>query len=70
MKKEKYKQELKFCINLWETEGHCTFGNKTKCEQCAAPYILLKFITGEVLHGDIKRLSLEDWKIKFNNIKN
>jgi len=69
IQKDEYKEELKFCLNIWETKGHCTFGNKTKCEQCAVPYILLKFISGEVLHGDMKRLTLEDWKNKLDEIK-
>jgi len=66
--KEKYVEELKFCMNLWETQGTCEFGGHTKCEQCAAPYVLLKLATGEVLHGKMDRLTLEDWKMKIRNI--
>ncbi|MDD4607297.1 MAG: hypothetical protein PHS07_03130 [Patescibacteria group bacterium] len=66
MKKEqaqekiKYLKELEFCLQLWKTQGGCTFGGQTKCQNCAVPYLLLKFIAGEVLHGDIQRLSLDD----------
>jgi hypothetical protein len=66
--KDKYIEELKFCMQLWETQGHCEFGGHTKCEQCAAPYILLKLATGEVLHGKMDRLTLEDWKKKIQSI--
>ena len=68
--KKKFIGELEFCISLWENKGNCEFGGFTKCEQCAAPYILLKLITGEVLHGKIKRYTLRDWKNKVNKIKN
>ena len=68
MDKKNYIEELKFCLKLWETKGGCTFGGQTKCENCAVPYLLLKFISGEVLHGDIQRLSLEDWKKKLNSL--
>ena len=70
MDKVKYIKYLEFCLKLWETEGSCTFGGQTKCQDCAAPYLLLKFISGEVLHGDIQRLSLEDWKKKLNSLNN
>ena len=63
-----YKEELNFCLQLWESQGYCEFGGHTKCEQCAAPYILLKLATGEVLHGKMKRLTLEGWKDKIRNI--
>ncbi|MEN8252041.1 MAG: hypothetical protein ABFQ53_00455 [Patescibacteria group bacterium] len=66
--KEKYTKELKLCLELWETKGGCTFGGKTKCTNCATPYLLLKFISGEMLHGNIKRLSLDDWKKKLNSL--
>jgi len=69
-RKKDYIKELEFCLKLWETKGSCTFGRKTKCEQCVVPYLLLKFISGEVLHRNIKRLTLEDWKEKFNEFKN
>lgn len=69
MKKEDYIKELEFCLKLWETEGGCTFGGGTRCEQCAVPYLLLKFITGEILHGEMERLSLDDWKKIYNSIK-
>ncbi len=71
MDKKDYIKELKFCLDLWETKGGCEFGEQTKCENCAAPYLLLKFISGEVLHGsDIRRLTLEDWKEKLKEIEN
>jgi len=68
MEKQQYIEELKFCLDLWEKHGGCQFGGKTKCEECAVPYILLKFISGEILHGDMKRLTLEDWKVKVKEI--
>ncbi len=72
MKKEieKLIEELEFCLEYWEKQKYCKFGNHTKCEQCAAPYLLYKLITGKVLHGKkMKRLTLEDWKQKLNEIK-
>jgi hypothetical protein len=66
---ETYVHELEFCLSLWEKKGHCGFGGHTKCEQCAAPYLLLKLSTGEVLHGDMKRLTLADWREKLNELK-
>jgi len=68
MDKQKYIEELSFCLQLRETEWGCTFWWWTKCEQCAVPYLLWKFISWEVLHWDIDRLKLEDWKEKFNNL--
>ncbi|MFA5382134.1 MAG: hypothetical protein WC356_03135 [Candidatus Micrarchaeia archaeon] len=63
-------KEFEFCLDLWEKQGHCSFGGYNKCENCAVPYLLYKFITGEVIHGDnIKRLTLEDWKEKLKEIK-
>ncbi len=62
------KDELSFCLKLWKEKGGCTFGGETRCEQCAAPYLLLKMLTGEVLHGDIKRLTLEEWGKKISTI--
>ena len=60
---EKLKEELKFCLTLWEEQGHCNFGGKTKCEKCASPYLLYKLISNNVLHDkNMKRLALEDWK--------
>jgi hypothetical protein len=47
-----------------EIQGHCGFGGQTKCEECAAPYLLWKLSTGEVLHGKMQRLTLDDWKKK------
>jgi hypothetical protein len=67
--KEIYNHELEFCLSLWEKQGHCGFGGQTNCEQCAAPYLLWKLSTGEVLHGDMKRLTLADWKDKLNGLK-
>lgn len=68
---EKLKEELNFCLKLWEKQGYCNFGGKTKCEECAVPYLLYKLITGEVLHNKtMKRLTLEEWKklLKKKNI--
>jgi hypothetical protein len=67
--KERYVEELKFCMKLWEKQGYCEFGGRTNCEKCAAPYILLKLTTGEVLHGKMKRLTLDDWKKKIKSIE-
>lgn len=62
--------ELEFCLKLWEEKGFCEFGGKTLCEECAVPYLLLKLINGEVLHGkEMKRLTLKDWKNKLESIK-
>jgi len=69
MEKEKYLEELKFCLDHWEKQGGCSFGGKTKCEECAAPYLLLKLLSGKILHGDMKRLSLKDWKNKIKEIE-
>ncbi len=64
------KEELGFCLKLWEEKGGCTFGGGNNCEECAAPYLLLKLISGEVLHGDdMKRLSLEDWEAVVENLE-
>ncbi|MFZ2151294.1 MAG: hypothetical protein WAZ12_01670 [Candidatus Absconditicoccaceae bacterium] len=57
-----YIGELKFCLNLREENGGCTFGGGTRCSECAVPYMLYKFISGEVLHGNMDRLSLDNWK--------
>ncbi|MDD3263195.1 MAG: hypothetical protein PHR61_05155 [Candidatus Absconditabacteria bacterium] len=59
-----YLHELNFCLQLREKEGGCTFGGGTKCEQCAVTYLLWKLLTGEIIHGEIKRLTLKDWKEK------
>ena len=68
--KQKLIKELDFCLGLWEKQGYCEFGGYTKCEQCAAPYLLYKLITGEALHEKgMKRLTLEDWKEKLKEIK-
>ena len=61
--KESLKEELEFCLSLWEKQGFCKFGGQTKCEQCGTPYILYKLLTGKALHGDIRRLSLDEWKL-------
>jgi hypothetical protein len=63
---DKSKKELLFCLDLWKTQGHCGFGEKTKCTECAAPYLLFKMITGEVFDGE--RLTLEDWEKKITKI--
>lgn len=69
MQKIIYKNELKFCLDLWEKQWWCTFWWSTKCHECAVPYLLLKLLSWETLHWDIKRLTLEDWKEKFESIK-
>lgn len=66
--KNTLKNELQFCLELWEKEWGCTFGWGTNCKECASPYLLLKLLTWEVLHGDMERLSLEKWKEKFKNL--
>lgn len=63
-------EELEFCVNLWEKQGYCTFGGHTTCQECGAPYLLLKQINGEILHGKMTRLTLYDWKKKIDEIKN
>ncbi len=61
--KERIKHELGFCLELWEKQGHCGFGGKTKCEECAAPYLCYKLLTGKALHDEgQKRLTLAEWK--------
>jgi hypothetical protein len=61
MEKEPLLEELKFCIKLWKEKGGCKFGGSTRCKQCGTPYLLLKLISGEILHGEnIKRLTLEN----------
>jgi hypothetical protein len=71
MDKKQLIYELEFCLKLWGEKGYCKFGKLTKCEQCAAPYLLLKLINNEIIHGDeVKRLTLEDWKLKFQELKN
>lgn len=70
MKNEELKKELNFCLQLWQKQGFCEFGSKTNCKECATPYLLWKLISGEVLHGkEMKRLTLEDWKIKLKSIE-
>ena len=64
--KDKLLEELKFCLELWGKQGYCEFGGNTKCEQCGTPYLLYKLITGKALHGNMNRLTLEDWKQKLN----
>lgn len=60
------KKELNFCLKLWEEQGGCTFGGGNRCEQCAAPYLLWKLLRGEALHGEMVRLTLEEWKEKLD----
>lgn len=68
--KNKYIEELKFCLKLWKEQGYCEFGGYTKCNECASPYLMLKLINGEVLHGkEVKRLSLSDWENKLRSIE-
>jgi hypothetical protein len=62
-------REFEFCLDLWEKQGHCTFGGHTDCENCAAIYLIYKLLTGEVIHGDVKRLTLEEWKTRLENTK-
>ncbi len=69
MDNQRYIDELEFCLKMWDDKGGCTFGGNTRCEECAAPYLLLKLINGEVLHGDIKRLTLNDWTEKLKELK-
>ena len=70
MDREELIKEFEFCLELWEKQGYCEFGKHTNCEECASPYLLLKLITGEILHGKaMERLTLEDWKLKLNQIK-
>jgi hypothetical protein len=68
--KDKYIAELEFCLKLRETKDGGTFGGQTKGQNCAAHYLLLKFISGEILYGDMQRLSLDDWKKKLNSLHN
>jgi len=65
--KDVAKEELLFCMDLWDKKGSCLFGNETSCEQCAAPYILYKICTGKVLHD--KRPSKSEWKTLIHNLK-
>lgn len=67
--RQKLTEELEFCLRLWKEKGSCQFGGHTNCSECAAPYILLKLINGEVLHGDMKRLTLNDWEGKLQQLK-
>ena len=62
-----FHKEMEHCLNMWDTRGSCALGGGTRCEDCGAPYLLLKFITGEIIHGDVKRLSLAEWKEKFGS---
>jgi len=68
--KQKLIEELNLCLELWEKQKHCEFGGCTKCEECGVPYLLYKLITGTVLDGKgMKRLTLEEWKTKLDEIK-
>jgi len=70
MNKEELLKELEFCLKLWKESGGCEFGQTTKCKECAAPYLLLKLINGEIIHGkDVKRLTLNDWEKKLKQLK-
>lgn len=69
MDKQKYISEINFCLQLREKEWGCGFWWWNKCEQCAVPYLLHKLISGEVLHGDMTRLTLDDWKEIVYNYK-
>ncbi len=71
MDKQQLIHELEFCLKLWEEKGYCKFGKLTKCEQCAAPYLLLKLINNKLIQeDDVVRLTLEDWKLKLQELKN
>jgi len=66
--KDTLKKELEQCLQLWEKQGYCTFGQETKCEQCALPYLLWKLLSGEIIHGpDQPRLTLDQWKEKLKS---
>lgn len=65
---QKLKGELQFCLELWEKQGYCEFGGHTAYPQCAVPYLLYKLMTGKVLHGKMRRLTLEDWKKRLNEV--
>lgn len=60
--KDVAKEELSFCLDLWKKKGSCSFSGGATCDTCGAPYLLYKLCTGHVLHGDIKRLSLQEWE--------
>lgn len=66
--KDALTKELTLCLELWKKNGGCSFGGGTKCHQCATPYLLLKLINGELLHGTMKRLILKDWQEKLNKL--
>ena len=69
--KKQLNAELDYCMKLWEEQGRCAFGEKTQCSQCAAPYVLWKMLTGEVIHGpQMSRLTLAQWKKKIEELKN
>ncbi|MFH0833305.1 MAG: hypothetical protein V1889_01550 [archaeon] len=69
MNNQELKEELKFCLKLWKEKSGCHFGGSTKCEQCATPYLLLKLISGEILHDkNMQRLTLNDWKEKYKTL--
>jgi len=59
---QEFINELALCLELWEKHGGFSFGGFTRCNQCAVPYLLLKLINGQVLHGDMKRLTIDEWK--------
>ncbi len=49
-----------------EKTGRMCFWGETKCEKCAAPYLLYKMITGELLDGI--RLTHNEWKDKLEEL--
>ncbi len=59
--KDVAREELSFCLDLWARKKSCSFGGGTTCTECGAPYLLYKICTGNVLHGEMKRLSLDEW---------
>lgn len=58
--------EMKFCLNMWNTKGYCSFGRETSCAKCAALYVLWKMLTGEALCG--QTLTLDEWIVKVDSL--
>jgi hypothetical protein len=67
MEKSELITEMDFCLELWEKQGYCKFGGKNNCENCAVLYLLEKLISGKV--NDSRRLDLNDWKKRINELK-
>jgi hypothetical protein len=66
--KKELLKEMAFCLELWEKQSGCTFGGCTQCAACAVPYLLLKLLTGEMLHGNMQRLTLREWREKYDQL--